>query len=144
MYETETGEELIAESPQEPYYDSYVQNCAKCNQTTCMARYYHKSSTRGLGNSYCRECDIRYSFTDKTWNCCKLIKIDNTYDVCEKPLIAPYLCSEVHSDKKMEITHKIEHEQKPYKNELSLRIVDDADDADADTDDADDDEYYTN
>lgn len=69
------------------YNDGYPEKCIKCNQATISAIYYHDNSSCNLGNSYCNNCNIRYSQSYLRWECCKCISYSNdNYYMCNKPL----------------------------------------------------------
>lgn len=59
------------------YSDIYPTLCIKCNQLTKQAEYGYENSILNLGNSYCINCQIRYSFTEKCWVCCGFINYLN-------------------------------------------------------------------
>lgn len=68
--------DIIINSEPEYYGDRYKDNCIMCDRLTYVAECTEKEefgfSHLGLGHSYCDECKVRYSKTDKKWQCCKL------------------------------------------------------------------------
>jgi hypothetical protein len=58
----------------EEFNDGYPNNCIICKKKTSEASYGYNNTFMGLGNSFCLGCHIRYSKSDKSWQCCKLKK----------------------------------------------------------------------
>ena len=109
---------------EEKYGDDYPRHCIKCNEVTCITKYYNKINEcstiiSNLGNSYCHSCSIRFSLSKKSWICSKLVNNDN---FCCANLDTNYNCNKNHSNKKlayiMNYTGK-----KPYKNDYELFSV---------------------
>lgn len=116
----------IAESLDEiEYNDCYPKNCISCNQVTCITTFYNKinecvTKIINLGNSYCHNCAIRYSFSTKSWVCCKLIEGD---ELCFKKIDSNFNCTLHHSNRKLAYIMNNYSGKKPYKNDLELFIV---------------------
>lgn len=98
------------------YNDKYPTYCIKCNEVTAKANFSCKiknlscaTSFQGLGNSYCHNCKIRYSKTNKVWECCKLKK-DNE-NICSCEVKKDEICSKEHSES---VETKIQSYGEPY------------------------------
>jgi len=107
------------------YCDYYPKNCIKCNELTCITTFYNKinecaSQIINMGNSYCHNCAIRYSLSNKSWVCCKLIEDDK---FCFKKVDTNYNCTLSHNNRKLAYIMKNYSGKKPYKNDLELFIV---------------------
>jgi hypothetical protein len=80
----------------EEFTDGYPNKCVICFKKTSEAIFAYKNILMGLGNSFCLECQIRYSLSDKVWKCCKLKKCSDTdsIDLCSNKLSSSnnYLC----------------------------------------------------
>jgi hypothetical protein len=138
IYEVSSSllDEFISNSsnfPEESYGDSYPNICPKCNNSTNIASvHYNTHVSMYLGKGYCHNCEIRYSFTDKSWNCCKqILCIDEycnnykrIYEICGKKLDSNFICHETHDEDKLIITREKYNEKKPYKNGLYLSVKD--------------------
>ena len=115
-------EELIKnfQLEEETFGEDYPENCIGCNKITSIAKccYNNNFSELGLGRSYCLECEIRYSQTEKKWLCAKLTP-DNYF--CENPLNISNKCDKTHSNTKPKITKIEDYSNKyPFKKYLEL------------------------
>ncbi len=112
--------------PAKPYYDEYMSKCAKCKNLTSIAYYYEGNMSIGLGKSYCHDCGIRYSLSDKIWTCCKLKPKNDSdlhYNFCNEKLDEEnsFTCNKLHSDKELIFNFDLV-EKKPYKKNGSVTI----------------------
>ena len=114
------------EIKEEEYNDGYPNNCIHCGQITTFAIYsYHNdnyccSSSMGLGRGYCHDCKIRYSKTDKKWECCKLLPETNY--MCANTVTKNNMCDKEHSttmDTEIEY-YKEPAVKYPYKKEINV------------------------
>lgn len=78
----------------EPYDDGYPLYCVGCGKLTYVASWIHNTVFMGLGNSYCPNCEIRYSKSDGKWICCKL---NSSNRFCSFPVGLDDPCSQPHS-----------------------------------------------
>ena len=80
----------------EEFNDGYPDNCVICLKKTTEATYGYNNICMGLGNSFCLDCQIRYSKSDKAWKCCKLEKgyKDDDINLCSNKLSSSnnYMC----------------------------------------------------
>ncbi len=109
------------------YNDGYPTYCIHCNEVTAKANFTCKikdlsfrTSYEGLGNSYCHNCKIRYSKTNKIWQCCKIKKNNESFCSCE--VKKDKMCTEEHSET---VETKIQSYDEPqfkfpYKKNLNL------------------------
>jgi len=51
----------------------YPLHCVKCSVPVSIATYGYDGYYMNLGESYCGECEIRYSASDQVWKCCKVM-----------------------------------------------------------------------
>ncbi len=112
--------------PTQPYGEEYCTHCIKCGQITAIACYYEDNMTMGLGRSYCHDCNIRYSLSEKRWICAKLQVRTDTHRMaffCGKPVDAEtqYTCCNDHRTEELVFDCREAH-NKPYKRDGSLRI----------------------
>lgn len=57
------------------YGDGYPDECVVCREKTAEATlHYGRNATMGLGSGYCMRCEIRYSYSEKRWVCCKIVE----------------------------------------------------------------------
>lgn len=70
-------------------FDGYPIKCAKCLSLTKTAMYKTNHILMGLGDSFCIDCNIRYSKSENSWICCKL---SNKVDSCEN-IFSTNICS---------------------------------------------------
>ncbi len=142
MYTTKTDkldEKLLElESfPKQNYSDNYIKDCIKCGKLTSMATYYYNynnpsscvTSMIGLGKSYCHDCGIRYSLSDKVWLCCKPIAKEfgssKNFDLCFCKLEPAnnYICDKEKSHSNIKLIYKaVQNNKKPYKFEGNLYL----------------------
>ena len=110
----------------EYYGDEYPENCILCNNKTSEGHFEYKNMYMGLGNAYCSKCNIRYSKTRKTWECCKVHKNEN--NVCEGVIndANSFICQEEHSNKlDVKIFRETNNSSKfPYKNSVHITLYD--------------------
>lgn len=82
-----------------------------------------------LGSSYCENCQIRYSDSNKSWKCGKLIETNNNCYMCGQELDENYCCNNQHSLNKScgIITREINdiklHYKYPYKRNIHLTAI---------------------
>lgn len=110
----------------QPYCEmDYCTHCIKCGQITLIACYCENNSSLGLGKSYCHNCSIRYSLSEKRWVCAKLVRSDkdSMAYVCGKPVDAETQnpCCDDHSTEELVFESQETH-TKPYKRDVTLCI----------------------
>ncbi len=117
---------IFKSKPEQIYSDPYVSNCIKCGILTSSAVFYDGNMSMGLGKSYCHECGIRYSLSDRKWVCAKLIPNNNlSYKhFCFKEVQkeSGYVCDCEHSKELLEFKFEL-IEKKPYKKNGSITII---------------------
>ena len=122
---------IIALDVEETSFEGYPLKCAKCSNLTKTAIYGYNNITMGLGNSYCVNCDIRYSKSDNSWICCKLTnKMDDDKDdfginicSCKLEPTTNYICNkqEVHSKKyNLQINYTEKTYKYPFKDVINI------------------------
>jgi len=95
-------EALTGLPPTEPTErQGYPTKCIKCGQDTVQGEMTVAAvggySSIGLGRAACFNCMIRYSLTDKRWECMKPTACENCYR-CSAEVQAPdYSCTESHA-----------------------------------------------
>ncbi len=82
----------------------YELYCIKCGELTIQASWGYDYTTGKLGNSYCQNCEIRFSISQKKWVCCKLSEepLGYKYYFCSNKVDKDLNCDKEHS-KKMKI-----------------------------------------
>jgi hypothetical protein len=98
-------------------YDEYGYKpyCIKCEKLTNQASWGYDYTTGKLGNSYCQNCEIRYSKTEDAWLCCKLTDepIGYQFYFCSNKLVKGLVCDKEHSKtKKIEVVSNNRHPNK--------------------------------
>ncbi len=114
--------------PEEEYGDGYPDYCIKCCRLTMIGNYCYNWTSMGLGNSYCHNCEIKYSFSGKEWQCAKLNERNH---ICCKKLNEYYYCDGIHSTtEKIDMVDKVAREhgtnrsyKYPYKCNVNLTRV---------------------
>ena len=112
-------------------FEGYPLKCTKCLNLTKTATYKYKNIYIGLGDSFCPDCNMRYSKSENSWICCKLTnKIDDDKDnfrtnICSCKLEPSnnYICNEqqVHSNKfSLQINYTEKIYKYPFKEKLSV------------------------
>ena len=111
-------------------FEGYPILCIKCKKLTskatinfniCNEKCYHYSNS-SFGSSYCFNCNIRFSQTQKNWICCNLINYtENRIRICEKIVNIEnnYKCN---CEKKLDtkIISEVNSEKYPYKKTMNL------------------------
>ena len=81
--------EIASLFPEKEYSDGYPLECIQCHRPTVAASYTYKGAPytathMGLGSSYCTDCRIRYSDSNKEWRCAE-IQVDGS--ICNSYLL---------------------------------------------------------
>jgi len=84
---------------EEEYGNGYPENCVKCGSKTHNAIFETSDVRFNLGDSFCKECMIRYSKSEQSWKCSEIHTSGRR--LCCKRLDAStnYTCNEKHSAK---------------------------------------------
>lgn len=116
----------INDVEQEDYCNGYPDYCIKCSVLTNIVSYGYNYYHINLGESYCRNCEIRWSLTEGVWKCCKLT---NNGWICGSTLDEKYNCSKQHNEKLI-ITQFLtgapkekQHFKPPYKQKIHLTAI---------------------
>lgn len=106
-------------NPPEYFGDGYPNDCILCKNLTSITSYGYNNTYCSLGDSYCQECGIRFSKSDKKWLCQKL-NLNN--DFCNETVTENIPCCLEHSETMKVIIYK-EREPSyiyPYKKNLHI------------------------
>lgn len=98
----------------------YPFHCAKCLERVTFATYEYDGYYMNLGESYCGNCEIRYSASDQVWKCCKVM--ENGF-ICGSTLDISSECERQHSEtlKVVKQNGRKEYDYKyPYKKHVKL------------------------
>lgn len=114
---------------EEKYDDGYPNTCIECNKVTFIAKYNYYNNVYkcdcliGLGNGYCHDCKIRYSNTNKNYECCRLLP--NTNNICSNIVTKNNMCNKVHSSTfdTMILSYGKSSIRYPYKKEINMTRV---------------------
>jgi len=129
----------INDLKQEDYCNGYPDYCIKCSVLTNIVSYGYEYYHINLGESYCNNCEIRYSLsnarpigegwslTEGVWKCCKLT---NNGWICGSTLDEKYNCSKEHNEKLIITKYLIHGRPKetqyfkpPYKQKMHLTAI---------------------
>lgn len=117
----------INDVEQEDYSSSYPDYCIKCSVLTNIVSYGYNHYHINLGESYCHNCEIRYSASEGVWKCCKLT---NNGWICGLTLDEKYNCSKDHNQELVVTKYLIHgrpkekrHFKPPYKQDMQLTAV---------------------
>ena len=115
---------FIKDFNDEPEYfgNGYPDNCIRCKKLTSIGKFGYKYLYMELGESYCKDCNIRFSKLENRWICCKL-NIDNNF--CLSTVTTGKLCNFNHSTTmKIIITNEKETFISPFKRILYISKTD--------------------
>lgn len=120
QYDFDFEKEPIIPEEQE-YSDGYPLNCIKCGSRTLEMELWMKSTLTNLGKAFCKNCFIRFSRTDKQWQCSKL---HTSFELCRNPVfsINDFHCSDNHLEFIYEIKSE-KTEKRPYKGKGTITVT---------------------
>lgn len=75
--------------------DGYPLTCARCQQETASASFVEGYGSMFLGLSYCPDCGIRFSRTDRQWLCCRVVRRSGV-TICHAKLEGNEECAQTH------------------------------------------------
>jgi hypothetical protein len=106
------------DSEQEYFGNGYPHNCIQCKKITSITKFFYENLHVYLGESYCKDCNIRFSKSENRWECCKLNK--NNY-FCSATVLDNKLCDLEHSSTmKIIITNEEKTYIYPFKQKLNI------------------------
>lgn len=121
--EIEKLDKLFDTISTERYDDGYPDKCIQCSNKTSQCTFHHKNSYLSLGSSYCHNCNIRYSQSDKIWKCCKIY---NNF-VCGSILTMSegnsFICQEYHEENREFIIHSKKINKYPFKDIIDIELL---------------------
>lgn len=80
------------------FCDSLYPNiiCIKCENILSSVNYIFDLVNKNGGNNVCINCNIRYSYIDGGWVCCKYLRSNSNFVLCNNKVDDNFECNNIH------------------------------------------------